>query len=109
MSVLILSERYGYSNALINLWECGNLFREFLEKLVFKVLNFSLRFSGRKQLQEHAVTHEFLTSCKVTKVTKYSFLIHCKKPVCLSQLSIGENYNELNMIKTGNSHPTCGI
>lgn len=43
-NVLILSKRYGYSNALINLWECGNLFWELLEKLVFKVLNVSKVF-----------------------------------------------------------------
>lgn len=53
MSVLILSKRYGYSNALINLWECSSLLLALLEKLVFKVLNVSLRFSGRKKLQEH--------------------------------------------------------
>lgn len=108
MSVLILSKRYGYSNALRNLWECSNLLLELLEKLVFKVLNVSLRFSGRKQLQEHTeiTPMNFFTNCKVAK---YSFLILCKKPVCPSQLSIGEKYNKLDMIKTDDSHPLCGI
>lgn len=100
MSVLIHSRRWSYSNALINLWECSNLcnlFLELLGKLVFKVLNVS-RFSGRKPLQKHTeVTNEFLTS---GKVTEYSLLILCKKPVCLPQQSIGGNYNKLSMIKT---------